>query len=140
MALSNDKEKVWTGWLVDGAGGKETAVHEALRGALVGRNIPKSEVTVGRLNMWWRKDSLFIDVKSSMDGVIQATIHVQEYGTSLWVGRAAESYRQTNYYKRMAAAAFLETVDRCILETIQSVSGEKAVRVVLDVAAPPPPS
>ena len=58
------------------------------RGWLRGR--PRAERA-----LWWRRDSRFIDVESSMDGEI-ATIHVQEYGTALWVGRAAGSNRQSN--------------------------------------------
>ena len=123
MPLSNDKDKTWTGWLVDGMGGREKEVHEAIAEGLKARNMPKTEIRAGGgLNMWWRKDTLFIDVTSDMDGKFVATIHVQEYGASLFVGRAAESYKLTNYYKRMAATAFLESVDRTIRAAIDSFS------------------
>lgn len=130
MPLSNDKDKAWEGWLVDGAGIHVDHYHGELVKALQARNIPKATVRPGRVNMWWRKDSLCIDVSSSMDGDIVATVHVQEYGTSLFVGRATESYKQTNYYKRMAASAFLATVDRCIRETIEAIAGAASVRAV----------
>lgn len=136
MPLSNDREKAWTGWLIDGAGGREEEVTATLARALEARQIPKSTVKSGTVNMWWRRDSRFIDVKSSMDGEITATIHVQEYGTALWVGRAAESNRQSNYYKRMAAAAFLLVVDRVIDETLSAL-GDRVTAVADD---PPPAS
>lgn len=134
IPLANDKDKFWSGWLVDGLGGREAEVLDSLLAALDARNIPKASIRHGNVNMWWRRDSLFIDVTSSMDGQITTTIHVQEYGTSLWVGRAAESYKQTNYYKRMAAAAFLETVDRCIRDTLIEAAGEPAVHNVTEAA------
>src|SRR5262245_5979094 len=91
MPLNNDAKKSWEGWLVDGAGGREQEYQQALIQALTARNIPKVEVRPVTVNMWWRKDSLGIDVKSTLDGDQLSTIHVQEYGTSLWVGRAAEA-------------------------------------------------
>lgn len=136
MPLSNDKEKYWVGWLVDGLGGRETDVQQQLAAAIEARNIPKASVRSGTVNMWWRKDSRFIDVSSSMDGTITTTVHVQEYGTSLFVGMAAESYKQTNYYKRMASAAFLETVERCIRETLESIAGASALHSVSDPVTP----
>ncbi len=136
MPLSNDKDKSWTGWLIDGLGGREAEVHGLLVAALQERNIPKGTVRGGTLNMWWRKDSLYIDVQSSMDGQIISTIHVQEYGTSLFIGRAAESYRQTNYYKRMAAIAFLETVDRCIRDLIATLAPAQGITIVVDEKEP----
>jgi len=132
MPLGNDKEKYWTGWLIEGLGGKEAEFTSALEDTIQERRIPSSEVKRGTLNMWWRRDSRYIDVTSKMDGTITTTIHVQEYGSSLFVGRAAESYKQTNYYKRMAAAAFLETIDRCIVETFRSMVAEGEIRTISD--------
>ena len=136
MPLNNDKEKYWVGWLVDDLGGREKEYADKLFEKVEARMIPKSTAKRGILNMWWRKDSLYIDVTSSMDGAITSTIHVQEYGTSLFVGRAAQSYSQTNYYKRMGAAAFLETIDRCIVETFQPMVAESAVRKIGDPFTP----
>ena len=114
MPLKNDVEKSWVGWLVDYLGGREQEYRDVLLALLEDRRIPKAKIQAGTTNMWWRRDSLYIDVTSTMDGQITTTIHVQEYGSSLFVGRAAETRRQWNYYKRMAALAFLTTVDRCI--------------------------
>jgi hypothetical protein len=83
--------------------------------------------------MWWRKDSPYIDVTSTLDGSITSTIHMQEYGTSLWVGRALESSSQWNYYKRMAASAFIETIDRCIRETTLTMVDTDAIHSVEDI-------
>jgi len=133
MPLNNDVNKSWDGWLVDGLGGREEAYQNALAAALETRNIPKCTVRIGTVNMWWRKDSRYIDVASNLDGLITSTIHIQEYGTSLWVGRAVESYSQSNYYKRMAASAFIETVDRCIRETTLTMVDAAAIHDVSDI-------
>lgn len=71
--------------------------------------------------MWWCKDSRYIGAISDLDDYIVSTIHVQPYGTRLWIGRAAELFSASNYYKRMAGMAFSWTVDLCIKETILSM-------------------
>ena len=133
MPLNNDVHKLWTGWLVDGLGGREESYQKVLVMALEARNIPKATVKTGTVNMWWRKDSRYIDVTSNLDGMIISTIHIQEYGTSLWIGRAVESYSQSNYYKRMAASAFIETIDRCIRETTLTLVDAAAIHDVADI-------
>ena len=66
------------------------------------------------------------------------TIHVQPDGTSRFVGRAVESSWWTdNYYKRMATAAFLETIDRIILETLVEANEGRPVRLVADSSGKP---
>ena len=60
MPLKNDKDKMWDGWLVDGLGGQEEAFHKALVAALQARDIPRCTVQTGTVNMWWRKNSLYI--------------------------------------------------------------------------------
>lgn len=136
MPLTNSVETEWTGWLVDDLGGREQEVCAALAQALEGRDIPKSKVRTGTLNMWWRRDSRFVDVTSNMDGDITATIHVQEYGTSLFVGRAVAAWKQRNYYKRMASVAFLWTVDECIEEALVTIAGREAMHELRDANVP----
>jgi hypothetical protein len=133
MPLKNDVNKAWDGWLVDGLGGQEEAYQKALVEALESRNIPRCTVTSGTVNMWWRKESRYIDVTSTLDGSITSTIHLQEYGTSLWIGRALEASSQYNYYKRMAASAFVETIDRCIRETTLTMVDAAAIHAVEDI-------
>lgn len=133
MPLNNDVNKAWDGWLIDGLGGQGEAFQKALVSALEARNIPKCTVKVGTVNMWWRKDSRYIDVTSALDGTITSTIHIQEYGTSLWIGRAVESYAQSNYYKRMAASAFIGTIDRCIRDTVLTMVEASAMHDVTDI-------
>ncbi len=94
MPLTNNVSKMWEGWLIDGLGEQEELFHNALVTTLEAFNIPKCIVTAGNVNMWWRKDSRIIDVKCSVDGPIACTIHIQEYGPSLWIGRAVESYAE----------------------------------------------
>ncbi len=132
MPLPNSVETDWTGWLVDQLGGREEEVCNALAKALDGRNIPKCKVRIGTANMWWRRDSRCIDVTSNMDGDITATIHVQEYGTSLFIGRAVAAWKQRNYYKRMASAAFLATVDRCVEEALETIAGRASMHELKD--------
>lgn len=133
MPIRNDGHILWTGWLVDGLGGQEEAYQKALVAALDTRQIPRSGIKTGTVNMWERKDSRYIDVYSVLDGHISSTIHIQEYGTSLWVGRAVELHSQSNYYKRMAEIAFIEVVDRCIRETTLTLVDAVAIHEVADI-------
>lgn len=133
MPLSNNPNIEWRGWLIDDLGNRIEDCKGAIVTALKGRNIPKSRVLSGTVNMWWRKDSCYLDVISELDGTITATIHLQEYGTSLWVGRAVEAYSQSNYYKRMAASAFVETIDRCIRDALSTMVMDSLVRDVADI-------
>jgi hypothetical protein len=135
MPLHNDKDKVWAGWLVDGLGDQDAAIQEKLVAALMAINIPKATIKQGVLNMWWRPQSPFIDVICQLDGTITATIHIQPFGSHLWVGRAADANWLTdNYYKRMAAQAFLGAVDLAILATLSSSAsqGDAHVHVIQD--------
>jgi hypothetical protein len=133
MPLNNDVCKLWAGWLIDGLGGREEYYQKALVLALETRSIPKSSVTTGTVHMWWLKNSRHIDVTSDLDGLILSTIHIEEYGRSLWVGRAIESYSQSNYYKRMAASALIETIDSCIRETALTLVDATAIHSVADI-------
>ena len=135
MPLMNDVNKTWDGLLVDDLGGQEETYQKALVAALQARNIPKCTVKTGTVNMWFREKSLYIDVISTLDGSITSTIHIQAYGTSLWVGRAVEAFRQRNYYKRMAASAFVETIDRCIRETTLTMVDVTAIHKVEDIGS-----
>ncbi|MBP6786163.1 MAG: hypothetical protein KA170_01140 [Candidatus Promineofilum sp.] len=132
MPLSNDVNKSWDGWLVDDIGGQGEQYQNLLVGVVEKKSIPQCTIKVGTVNMWWRKDSRFIDVSSTLDGTITTTIHIQDYGTGLWIGRAVESYSASNYYKRMAAMAFIETIDRCIRDAILLLVEDSAIREVKD--------
>ncbi len=68
-----------------------------------------------------------------MDGIVTATIHIQGYRTSLWVGRAVDAHQQWNYYKRMATQAFIRTIDRCIRETTLTLVKADAIHEVSDI-------
>lgn len=132
MPIGNDQNKEWTGWLIDDLGSSLEDVRSAIVAAINARKIPKSKVSTGTVNMWFRGNSLYIDATCSLDGTINATIHIQEYGTSTWIGRAVEAYSTYNYYKRMAASAFVWTIDECIREAILTISNADAVRDVGD--------
>jgi hypothetical protein len=137
VPLSNDKDKSWTGWLVNGLGGREAELVEILGTNLVNSDIPKTTVRGGTVNMWWRKDSRYVDVTSTLDGTITSTIHVQEYGRNLWIGRAVESFRWTdNYYKRMAIAAFIDAIDICISQTLEKMATAEDIRRVSEPTLP----
>lgn len=133
MPLSNSADMEWVGWLVDNLSSRIAECEQLITSTINDRKIPSSTTTVGAVNMWWRKNSRYIDVSCNLDGTITTTIHLQEYGTSLWIGRAIESYANSNYYKRMAARAFMETIDRCILEAITKMVDPSAIRDVSDV-------
>ena len=132
MPLNNNADKDWWGWLVDGLGGQEEECQNKLVSSLKARNIPKTTIKTGEVNMWWRNNSRYIDLVNTLDGNVMITIHLQEYGSSLWIGRAVDSIKQWNYYRRMAASAFVETVDRCIKETILTMVDPSAIRDVRD--------
>jgi hypothetical protein len=132
MPLNNDVNKVWSGWLIDDLGSRLDDFQKKLEKALEARQMPKTRVKSGTVNMWWRKDSHYVDVISELDGDVISTIHFQEYGTSLWVARAVEVGSAWNYYKRMAARAFIESIDRCIRETALTMVDLSALRDVED--------
>lgn len=125
----------WTGWLIDGAGGREEEICAALEGALRARDIPKSDIKTVKHNMWWRRDSLKVEIVSTLDSKVRVSVHVQEYGKSLWVGRAVEHNSDWNYFKKMGASALTETIDRCINESLATLTPAGSVRSVLDVTA-----
>ncbi len=133
MPLNNNPTMEWSGWLIDNLGSRIDDCQKAIVATISARNIPQSKVSTGTVNMWWRRDSRYVDVTSTLDGTITTTIHIQEYGTSLWVGRAVESFSQSNYYKRMAASAFVETIDRCIREAVLTMVEATAIRDVTDI-------
>ena len=133
MPLNNDVCKIWAGWLIDGLGEREESYQKELVIALEARSIPKSSVKAGTLHMWWLNYSGYIDVTSDLDGLITSTIHIQRFGGSLWVGRAVESYSQSNYYKRMAASALIETIDSCIREVALTLVDATAIHTVADI-------
>ncbi len=134
MPLSNDEKKMWDGWLIDGIAGRIDEYEKALIDALKAKNLPKCEIYYGTNNMWFRKDSHYIDVESTLDGEVVCTIHLQDYGISLWVGRAVEShFFRSNYYKRMAVSAFITTIDRCIHEATLKLVDATAFHEVEDV-------
>jgi hypothetical protein len=135
MPLNNDKDKFWRGWLADGLGGREQECILAIGRAIEARQIPKTKISSGTVNMWWRQ-SLYLDVTCELDGKTTTTIHVQPFGDALWVGRAGESkWFSDNYYKRMASIAFLEVVDRSIADVLQSLSAGQRVVEVREPAA-----
>lgn len=137
MPLPNSDEMQWSGWLADNAGSQCELFRALLAQKIEDKGIPKCKVTLGTINMWWRKDSLYIDVESSLDGTTISTIHIQEYGTGLWVGRAIDGNAwRWNYYKRMATGAFIETVDRCIRDALLSIVEESALHSVSDFVKP----
>lgn len=125
----------WTGWLIDGAGGREDEICRALEAALRAREIPKSEIKTVHHNMWWRRDSRKVEVTSALDSKVTVSVHVQEYGQSLWIGRAVHHNSDWNYYKKMGASALTETIDRCIAESLAVLSPPDTVRTVTDVTS-----
>jgi hypothetical protein len=122
MPLPNNSDTLWNGYLVTDLLGQGETVISSLEKIIDSRNLPKVKRERQKLNMWWRKDSLCLDVTSEIDGSILCTVHIMDYGTSLFVGVAFGAITSLgNYYKRMAAAAFIETIDRCVLQAINEV-------------------
>jgi hypothetical protein len=137
MPLSNDKEKLWDGWLADGLGDKVAEVQRAMIASLQSRDMPKTVIRPGTVNMWWRQQSTCIDLSCDLDGRVNVTIHIQPFGSSMWIGRAVDgNWIRDNYYKRMAARAFLETVDRSILETLESAANGGTIKAIKDRPEP----
>lgn len=132
MPLINNADTQWDGWLIDNLGGRDEEYQKNLVSALQARRIPKSNISTGTVNMWFRPNSRYIDVVSDLDGKVVSTIHIQEYGSSLWVGRAILAVSHWNYYKRMAAVAFVLTIDRCIRETVLTMADESAIHIAID--------
>lgn len=124
MPLPNDAETQWTGYLIDGLGGQTQVFLQAALNQVTSASLPSVRATLTAVNMWWRDKSPCLDLKSSVDGDVACTVHAMDYGSAMFIGIAfAPTSKLGNYYKRMAAAAFLESVDRCVNRTIQSLSG-----------------
>lgn len=130
MPLSNHKDRTWVGWvaynslqpLPDDAETKIAAdVQATIIRLLKAANIPKGKVTETTANMWWRPKTRAIDVESAIDGTLKATIHIQEFGTSLFIGRASELSSNDNYYKRMAYSAFVGVIDHNIVLALEEL-------------------
>jgi len=139
MPIKNDPETNWVGWLIDSARGRNEEFEHTLLEALTTRNLPmygredsgSAEIKSGTTNMWWRKDSRYIDLKTQLDGTIECTIHIQDYGSSLFIGVAAQKPdERDNYYKRMATMAFIESIERVVVGTIMGLTTEDTVHAV----------
>lgn len=132
MPLGNDANKEWNGYLVEGLAGSGPAFLRYLQERLAAHNLPKVRSNPATVNMWWRKDSPCLDIYSEIDGMVMVTVHAMDYGTGLFVGVAYVAVSSLgNYYKRMAATAFLTALDNCLTEavelTAEGASQEKPV-------------
>ena len=56
------------------------------------------------------------------------SIHLQEGGTSLWIGRAVEYCAQSIYDSGMDASAFVEALVRCICDAILTLVDTRCIR------------
>jgi len=130
MPLPNNAETAWNGYLVDGVEPDDERFLQELQKRLEARDLPKVALKRPNLNMWWRPDAKCLDLVSKIDGEVECTVHAMPYGTSLFIGIAFRAVSSLgNYYKRMAATAFLETIDRCALEAVGDLRQEQAVEI-----------
>lgn len=130
MPLPNNAETAWIGYLIDGIEPEDERYLQELQKILQARDLPKVTMKRPNLNMWWRPDAKCIDLVSKIDGDVECTVHAMPYGTSLFIGFAFRAVSSLgNYYKRMAAIAFLETIDRCALEAVDVLRQGKAVEI-----------
>ncbi len=125
MPLPNNKEIQWNGYLVDDLAGATERFVVSVEKRLNTRDLPSVRVQRATVNMWWRRGSLCLDVHSNLDGSVACTVHAMDYGTALFVGIAFNtSFLTDNYYKRMAATCFLESLDRCVHEAVEETTTE----------------
>jgi hypothetical protein len=123
MPLQNNPNYEWNGHLIENFAGNAQPLFTNLQTVLANRNLPQVTAKPARVNMWWRADSPCLDITSSIDGSVMCPIHTMDYGMSMFIGVASAPVSGLgNYYKRMAAAAFLETVDRCMNEAITATA------------------
>lgn len=123
MPLQNNPNYEWNGYLIESFAGNSQSLLTNLQAALTNRKLPQVTIKPARVNMWWRADSPCLDITSTIDGSVMCTVHMMDYGTSMFIGVASAAVSGLgNYYKRMAAAAFLETVDRCVNEAITATA------------------
>ncbi|MCL0042937.1 hypothetical protein M1N17_00635 [Dehalococcoidia bacterium] len=137
----------WHGWIIDNLGSERVAVLDKIEQAINDKNIPMHgnrdkdkgvEVKSGKVDMWWRRDTPELKIKSEMDGVVNARVATQDYGTSLWVHvwlerKDEKMFFGDNWAKRMHWAAFQLTLERTVREELHKIAGENAI---LDVADP----
>ena len=123
MPLINSKDNQWNGYLVDDLAGATESFMQDFEARLRARNLSKVTWNRTTVNMWWTKQSPCMDIVSNVDDTVGSTVHVMDYGTALFIGIAfTGSWLTDNYYKRMAAACFLETIDRCVCEAVKVTS------------------
>lgn len=133
MPFDKKTDVSWSGWLFDNLGGREKDLEIALREVIERRKIPNCKIKTGTVDMWWRSKSLYVDVTQTLDGPVEVTIHIQEYGTSIWVAIVSEDSKQTkasgshNYYKFMARTLFLDMLGMCVEEAAFALDGQVAV-------------
>ena len=125
MPIANTQGTAWTGYLVRGYEGTREDFVEKLQVRLEEQELPKANVQTASVNMWYRPDSLCLDVGSDLDGNSFCTIHVMDYGSQLFVG-VSHSAEVTNYYKQMAAACLLRSVLDCLLDVFEEVGADAA--------------
>lgn len=130
MPLPNNAETAWNGYLIDGIETDDERFLGELQKRLEARDLPKVSLKRPNLNMWWRADAKCLDLVSKIDGEVECTVHAMPYGASLFIGIAFRAVSSLgNYYKRMAATAFLETIDRCVLEAVNELRKEQPVEI-----------
>ena len=125
MPLPNNKDIQWNGYLVDDLAGAGERFVAGLERLLERRDLPSVRAQRAAVNMWWRRGSLCLDVQSNLDGSVICTVHAMDYGTALFVGIAFNTgFLTDNYYKRMAATCFLESLDRCVHQAVEETATE----------------
>lgn len=130
MPLPNSAETAWNGYLIDGISPDDERFLRELQKKLEARELPRVSLKRPNLNMWWRPDAKCLDLVSKIDGDVECTVHAMPYGTSLFIGIAFRAVSSLgNYYKRMAATAFLETIDRCVLEAVNELREQRPIEI-----------
>ena len=141
-----DRPEYWVAWLVDGEGGQLKRAGEALdliETEINNRRIPRignrqddEGISVERstVDMWWRTQTPTLEMKSEMDGDVEAQVAVQDYGSSLYVYLMLTGVEwDAKWAKRMHFQAFRWSLIRSVEDALDQLPGNPKISNVEDI-------
>ncbi len=141
-----DRPEYWVAWLVEGEGGQMKRAADSLdliEAEIKKRRIPftgdrarDEGITLKRItvDMWWRRDTPALYMRSHMDGSVNAEVAVQDYGSSLYVYLMLSGVEwDANWAKRMHFQAFRMSLNRAVEDALDQLPGNPKVSNIQDM-------
>jgi len=116
-------------WMIDGAAEKKATVLARIADLINQSQPPALGMKHDTVNMWWRKDSPMLSLESKLETTmpLKASIYVQDYGTTLVIGRVVRQPDSMNRFKWMAASAFEFLIDQAIATIVSQEDGQEVL-------------